>query len=143
MLLPFTEQLVVTNRFDSECAVLADRHYSRRTVGDRQFMPPGRTLVIRNHEGTLVFGWNWQFEEKRADGEFGYCCSIFRNKSGRKSSEVILECERVVVEHWGPNRMFTYVNPSHVSVNPGYCFKAAGWIFERKSIGGLHLLVKD
>lgn len=35
MFLPFTDGLVVTNHFDQECRELADRHYSRRTVGAR------------------------------------------------------------------------------------------------------------
>lgn len=38
MLLPFTDALVVTTPFDAECSMLADRHYSRRTVGARQFL---------------------------------------------------------------------------------------------------------
>ena len=38
MLLPFWDGLVVTNHFDAECSQLADRHYSRRTPGARQFL---------------------------------------------------------------------------------------------------------
>lgn len=30
--LPFTSDLIVTNHFDPEMSMLADRHYSRRTV---------------------------------------------------------------------------------------------------------------
>ena len=29
------------------------------------------------------------------------------------------------------------------SVNPGYCFKCAGWRFSRLSKGGKHLLIKE
>lgn len=35
-----------TIKFDPRCASLADRHYSRRTVGSPQFMPPGETVVL-------------------------------------------------------------------------------------------------
>lgn len=143
MMLPFTDTLIVTNKFDPEMAMLADRHYSRQSIGNRQFLPPGRTLCIRNAEGTVVFGWNWQFEEKRKDNQQGYCCCIFRNESHRRSSEIILECEEIAIDRWGPHRMFTYVNPEKIeSRNPGYCFKQAGWKRVGYSANGLHLLSK-
>lgn len=136
--------LLVTDKFDHDCRLLADRHYSRRTVGDRQFMPPGRTIVIRNSEGSILFGWNWQFEFKRADRQSGYCCTIFRNESALRSSDLILQCEEIAVRRWGRRRMFTYVLPHGVrSPNPGYCFKCAGWQFINKTIAGLHLLAKE
>jgi hypothetical protein len=149
--LPFTDELFVSTHFDDECRRLADRHYSRRTVGARQFLYSGRKLVIRNCEGSVLFGWLWPHDDKRMDGQTGYNCAIFRNESTRKSSELILECERIAIERWGPNRMYTYVNPSKIlSVNPGYCFKKAGWVNARRPDGsiviskaGQHLLVKD
>jgi hypothetical protein len=144
LLLPFTDSLVVTTHFDAECSMLADRHYSRRTPGARQFLYSGRKIVIRNSEGTLVFGWLWPYDDKRMDGQTGYNCAIFRNESERVSSEVILECERIATARWGPNRGYTYVKPSAIrSDNPGYCFKMAGWKFARLSAKGLHLLSKE
>ena len=141
MLLPFSSDLVVTRKFDREIVRLADDHYSRQKPGTNQFMPPGYTLVIRNNEGTIVFGWLRQMY--RDDAEHGYNCSIFRNVSARRSSDVILECEEIAIREWGPARLFTYVNPAMIrSPNPGYCFKQAGWRFERR-IPGKHLLTKD
>jgi hypothetical protein len=128
MLLPFTDkaQLVQTWRCDPEMIRLADRHYSRLSCGKREFMGNGRTLVLRDSLGLVVFGWLWQYGRK--DGQEGYNCAIFRNESPRLSSEVILEAERFAVEHWGPNRAFTFINPEKIrSRNPGYCFKCAGW----------------
>jgi hypothetical protein len=150
MFLPFTDDLVVTTHFDPEMAALADRHYSRRTVGARQFLYSGRKIVIRNTEGTILFGWLWGDETLRMDGQTGYNCAIFRNESPRRSSDVILECEAIAVSRWGKNRLFTYVNPLKIaSVNPGYCFKMAGWQNVRDSLGeirvsktGQHLLEK-
>lgn len=144
MLLAFTDNLLVTTHFDPEMAMLADRHYSRRTVGARQFLYSGRKIVIRNAEGTILFGWLFPDEDKRMDGQTGYNCAIFRNESGRRSSDVILECEQIAIDRWGgPGRMYTYVDPRKIqSCNPGYCFKMAGWEFERISAGGKHLLVK-
>ena len=57
MLLPLQDGLIVTTGFDGECAELADRHYSRRTVGARQFLYSGKKLVLRDAGGLIVFGW--------------------------------------------------------------------------------------
>lgn len=59
MLLPLTDGLIRTTHFDGEMSMLADRHYSRRTIGARQFLYSGRKLVLRNSEGTVLFGWIW------------------------------------------------------------------------------------
>jgi hypothetical protein len=92
-LLPFQhEGLYRSNRFDCELAELADRHYSRQKIGSPQFIAPGRNLVYRDQSGLVVFVWLWQ--AYRDDGEEGYCCSIFRNETPRRSSEIILEAER-------------------------------------------------
>lgn len=145
MLLPFSPSLVVTHQYDAECAQLADRHYSRKTVGSRLFMPSGRKLIIRDCAGLVVFGWLWCEDGYRLDEQTGYNCTIFRNESARLSSEVILECEEMAFSHWGRARVYTYVNPSKVrSPNPGYCFKKAGWKYVGLSKKHkLHLLAKE
>src|SRR5688572_19042652 len=132
-----------TTHFDQECRALADRHYSRRTVGARQFAYSGRKLVLRDAAGLVLFVWMYPDETMRMDGQVGYNCAMFRNESARRSSDIILEAESMAVEKWGPNRMYTYVDPSKIaSRNPGYCFKRAGWRFVRLSAGGKHLLEK-
>jgi hypothetical protein len=146
----FSDSLIITTHFDAEMAQLADRHYSRRTVGARQFLYSGRKIVIRDAPGDVLFGWLYPDETMRMDGQTGYNCAIFRNESTRLSSEIILECEAIAVERWGPNRMYTYVNPARIaSRNPGYCFKKAGWKNVRNPDGtirlsktGQHLLEK-
>lgn len=144
MFLPFSDGLLITNHFDQECRVLADRHYSRRTVGARQFCYSGRKIVLRNPEGTVLFVWMYPDPSFRMDEQTGYQCAIFRNESQRLSSEIIREAEQFAFDKWGPNRLYTYVNPLKInSRNPGYCFKAAGWRFERLSKRGLHLLSKE
>ena len=134
MFLAFSEDLIECKKFDRESVLLADKHYSRQKPGTNQFMPPGRTMVIRDTEGTIVFGWLWQ--DKRDDHQTGYNCSIFRNESKRLSSDVILEAERMVFKKWGPNRLFTYVDASQLLKPskkyrkpkiPGKCFVAAGY----------------
>ena len=137
-------RLIKTTHFDQEMRLLADRHYSRRTVGAKQFAYSGRKLVLRNEEGTVLFVWMFPDPSMRMDGQTGYQCAIFRNESNRLSSEIILEAERLAVDKWGPSRFYTYVDPSQIrSSNPGYCFKRAGWRFASLSKGGKHLLVKE
>ena len=142
MRLPFTDMLMQSHKFDGELAIFSDSHYSRQTPGSPQFMPPGETLVLRNFEGTILFGWVSQ--QFRADGESGICCSIFRNESRRLSSEVIREAEDWAISEWDAHRLFTYVDPAKVkSANPGYCFKRAGWKFVRRTKDGKHILAKE
>jgi len=144
MILPFSDALIPSHRADPELCLLADRHYSRGRIGAPQFMPPGRTLVLRNADASVVFGWLWCLPGMRYDKQDGYCCTIFRNESERLSSEIILEAEAAAIAKWGPNRMFTYVDPSKIaSPNPGYCFKQAGYRRIGYSQSGLHLLAKE
>lgn len=135
---------MVTTPFDRECARLADRHYSRRTVGSPQFAYSGRKFVLRDTAGLALFVWMFPDETMRMDGQTGYNNAIFRNESARRSSDIILEAERQAIRKWGPNRAYTYIDPRKVkSPNPGYCFKVAGWHFDGYSRGGKHRLVKQ
>jgi hypothetical protein len=128
MLLAFDSRLIRTNHFDPEMAALADRHYSRRTPGARQFCYSGRKIVLRNAEGTVLFVWMFPDAALRMDKQTGYNCAIFRNESERLSSEIILEAEIFAEEKWGPNRCYTFIDPRKIrSTNPGCCFKKAGW----------------
>jgi hypothetical protein len=121
-----------TGKFDPIGARLADGHYSRRTIGSPQFMPPGQTLVLVRPDA--VFGW-WRPHPasgiKAMNGFDGWTCSIFRNTGSELSSLLILEAERLLARKYecGPSGMLTYVWDKKVrSANPGYCFKKAGWV---------------
>lgn len=123
----------VTTKGGREACALADRHYSRRKVGAPQMMPPGNTLVLI--ADAAVFGW-WRPDPssgiKAMNGLDGWTCTIFRNESAERSSELILAAERALVADGrgcGPDGMLTYVFDRKVaSKNPGYCFKCAGWV---------------
>ena len=141
--LPWTEGLHKTTHFDDEMRQLADRHYSRRTVGARQFTFSGRKLILRDAAGLVLFAWYYPDPAMRFDGQVGYNNAIFRNESDRLASDIILEAEAAAFEKWGPNRLYTYIDADKVrSPNPGYCFKMAGWKYVGLSKGGKHLLTK-
>ena len=116
-------------KFNPRAAELADGHYSRRTVGSPQFMPPGQTVVLLKDTLDAVFGW-WRPHPRaglRAMNNLdGWTCTIFRNCSAALSSALILEAEeelRRTGTDCGPDGLLTYVWDARVrSANPGYCF---------------------
>ena len=137
-----------THKFDAAAAALADRHYSRRTVGSPQFMPPGQTVILINPTRTAVFGW-WRPHPSAGitpmNGLDGWTCTIFRNESPALSSAMILDAEaflRLAHDDCGQDGLLTYVWDSRVrSVNPGACFKHAGWRPRGRSADGRKTLL--
>lgn len=117
-------------KFHKEAAELADRHYSRRKIGSPQFMPPGQTVIL--WMPGAVFGW-WRPHPasgiKAMNGLDGWTCTIFRNETRQRSSDLILAAEEFLrAETCGPDGLLTYVWDKKIkSKNPGFCFKAAGW----------------
>lgn len=134
MLLPLTDGLIRTTHFDGEMAALADKHYSRRTPGARQFLYSGRKLVLRNSEGTVLFGWVYPDPSLRMDGQTGINCAIFRNESDRRASDILLEAEELAFAKWGRQRLYTYIDPKKTKEIHrrgqrvvGFSFRKAGW----------------
>ena len=141
------------NKFTPAGARLADGHYSRRTIGSPQFMPPGQTLVLVTPDELAVFGW-WRPDPSSGieamNGLDGWTCTIFRNTGPTLSSELILAAESELLSRYtcGPDGLLTYVWDRKVrSVNPGYCFKQAGWKAIGRSADGrkklLHKAVRN
>lgn len=121
---------MVTHKGDRTCRLLADRHYSRQTIGSPQFCRPGHNLVLRTARGDAVWV-TWQ--GIRDDGLDAWECTIFRNESRFLSSEMIESAVQATLTEWGTppkDGIITYVDQSKVrSSNPGFCFLKAG--FER------------
>ncbi|MEK3849889.1 MULTISPECIES: hypothetical protein [Paenibacillus] len=119
---------LVTHKGDVSCRLLADRHYSRQTIGSPQFCRPGRNLVLRTAAGDAVWV-SWA--GIRDDGLKAWECTIFRNESSLRSSDMIQAAVSATYAEWGQpphDGLITYVDGSKVrSINPGCCFKAAGW----------------
>jgi hypothetical protein len=76
------------------------------------------------------------------NGLDGWTCTIFRNETGALSSMLILEAESFI-EECGPSGLITYVFDRKIrSVNPGACFKAAGWARTGRSADGRKTLLQ-
>ena len=136
-------------KFNPVAARLADAHYSRRKPGSPQFMPPGQTVILLTADETAVFGW-WRPDPasgiRAMNGLDGWTCTIFRNTGSALSSELILAAEQALVatgRDCGPDGLLTYVEDRKIrSVNPGYCFKVAGWRVAGRSADGRKTLLQ-
>lgn len=118
---------------------LTRRHYSTRRYRQprmRQFVGPGRKLVLLSTDGKAVFVWR-QFIDDALPKQTGYNCAVFRNEGEVQSSVLIREAVAIVLGRWGPGRCYTYVDARRIrSSNPGCCFKKAGWRCCGKTKGG-------
>ena len=127
---------------DPRALALYQRHYSctNKNPRNRQFMPPGEKMVLLTVRCDALFGW-LKNVVPRYDKQVGVNCTVFRNESSMLSSALIEEADTIAWEKWPDKRHFTYVSPGKVaSINPGYCFKKAGWRHVGESLSGLHLL---
>ena len=131
----------LSNRFDPHAADLADRHYSRQTIGSPQFVPPGRCLVLYQPHAYWVTSWPFAEYTKHAWAG-AWVCSAFRNEGAGLSSELIREAVAHTLHRW-PNPpelgMITFVDrdKTRPKKNPGYCFLRAGFEPVGKTKGGL------
>jgi len=119
---------MLTHKGDAACRMLADRHYSRQTPGADMFCRPGKNLVLRTALADAVWvTWSGI----RDDGLQAWECTIFRNESPHMSSQMIKAAVTATLAEWGTppaDGLITYVAPDKIrSINPGCCFKRAGW----------------
>jgi hypothetical protein len=120
-------------RCDVAARELADRHYSRQTIGAVDFMASGKTFVLLTDDARAVWG---VIENLDPVGELRWRCSIFRNEGSILSSVLIREAtERTYLyweRHYGGRPIVplrTEVDPKKVrnKRDPGRCFIRAGW----------------
>jgi hypothetical protein len=127
------------------------RHYSYHPYQDgrrqdptnkarRLFVGPGGKMVLLTAACDALFVWR-KFIDR--SGQRGVNCAVFHNEGPILSSELILEAEQLAWARWPGERLYTYINPHKIrSVNPGYCFKKAGWQRCGESKSGLLILEK-
>ena len=120
---------IVVKDGDDRARALYLRHYSARHYKDgrkpKLFVGPGEKMVLITPEANALFVWR---KFKSDDAQTGVNCAIFRNEGQRLSSDLIKEASQLAWQRWPGERLYTYVNDSKIkSVNPGFCFKRAGW----------------
>lgn len=128
---------------------LYSRHYSFRRYADKrradptnpnrfQFVGPGEKMVLLTFDCQALFVWRKYINDA---GQTGVNCAVFRNEGPHLSSFLIQEAEILAWARWPNSRLYTYVNPGKIrSVNPGVCFKMAGWTVAGRSAKGLVIL---
>jgi hypothetical protein len=141
-----TEHWHVVKDGDPAGLRLYEQHYSAHQYRDgrirKLFCGPGYKIVLLTKEGDALFVWRKFVDDS---GQEGVNCAIFRNSTcGRlRSSDLILEAERVAWCRWPGERLYTYVDPRKItSRNPGYCFQCAGWSRCGVTAGNLFILEK-
>ncbi len=131
----------LSNRCDPNAARLADRHYSRQTIGSPHFVPPGRCLVL--HQPGAYWVTSWPFAEyTKHEWAGAWICSAFRNEGAGLSSVLIREAIAHTLHRWAEPPtlgMITFVDAKKVRPkrNPGMCFIHAGFKRVRNTKGGL------
>jgi hypothetical protein len=67
-------------------------------------------------------------------------CSLFRNEGAARASDLIIEAVAATKAYFGePPKLgiITFVAPTKIrSVNPGFCYKKAGWKLVGATKGG-------
>jgi len=132
-------------RWDNATREIADRHYNRQKVGARQFVPPGRCLVLHAETASGRAFWitSWPFAQYvRHAWPGAWVCSAFRNEGAGLSSELIRAAVRATCWRWPdvPDLgMITFVDASKVrrKRDPGRCFLRAGFEHVGETQGGL------
>jgi hypothetical protein len=122
-----------SQRADPRALALYQRHYSAgknapyRGGRSTNFVGPGEPMVLLTERCDALFVW-LKNRTARYDGQTGICCVVFRNEGPTLSSALIAEADALAWNRWPGERHFTYVEDGKIaSVNPGYCFKRAGW----------------
>jgi hypothetical protein len=132
-LFPFDGHWSQVTRCDVRARALADRHYSRQTVGAAEFMASGQTLVMLTHDASAVWGVIHNLDPV---GNHRWRCSIFRNEGPVLSSLLVGEATDRTYAYWDshyggppPATLTTEIDPKRTrrKRDPGRCFLRAGW----------------
>jgi len=147
-----------SNRADPRARRIADRHYSRQSVGAEQFVQPGRCVVLYAGTSTGQAYWvtSWPFPEyvKHA-WPTAWQCSAFRNEGAAKASELIKQAISATRSTFGdppPAGLVTFIDRKKVKpfIIPkgkrkgqqiyGQTFRQAGFVEVGETKGGLLVL---
>lgn len=138
----------LSHRADPDARQLADRHYSRQSVGAAQFVPPGRCLVLKMPGAYWVTSAPYpQFVKHSWAG--AWMCSAFRKEDAcpHRASDLITEAVAATRWYFGDPPalgMVTFVDaakvrPTMVRGAPvwGWTYTKAGFRRVGETQGGL------
>ena len=136
-----------SDRFAPGSLALADRHYNRQKPGTRQFVPPGRCLVLLNEARHAVWVTSWpEFAQHAWKG--AWVNTLFRNEGTGLSSDLIRRAVAHTRDKWPETPelgMVTFIDPEKVrhKRDPGRCYLRAGFHHAGWTVKGLRVLQLD
>ena len=125
------------SRADPRTARIADRHYSRQSIGSDQFMPTGSAMVLyaRTAFGQAVWGTSAPLAQYVKHAWSGaWMCSIFRNEGAGQASDMIREAVAATRAFYGdppPIGMVTFIDRAKVRPTIVRGRQVWGWTFRR------------
>lgn len=125
------------DKFDPRAAALADRHYSRQTVGAEQTLGPGQTFLALTPDELATWGVVCNLDPV---GELRWRNTIFHNESPTPSSRLIIAATLATYQRWErryggrpPVPLTTEIDIEATRARrskrhePGHCYLMAGW----------------
>lgn len=140
----YPQSWTLTDRAAPEARAIADRHYNRQKPGARQFVPPGRCIVLDQPNALWVTSWPFaQYVMHAWAG--AWICSAFRNEGAGLSSDLIRQAVAATRSIFGEPPalgMVTFVDERKVRAkrDPGRCFLRAGFKRVGRTKAGLIVL---
>lgn len=126
-------------KFDSRAARLADRHYSRQTVGSSQCLGPGQTLLMLSSDYLAVWGVVLNLDPV---GDLRWRNSLFHRepRCAQLASSLITAATTMTYDYWRRRygvppalALTTEVDIAATEARrskrnpPGHCYLVAGW----------------
>jgi hypothetical protein len=128
-------------RADPRGAKIADGHYNRQKVGAKQFVPPGRCVVLRTAAADALWVTAWPYAEYVKHAWPGaWINSTFRNTEESDHTASALIREAVAATRWyfgnapEPHGLISFVDERKIRVikvrgvpTPGFVYLKAGF----------------
>lgn len=123
---------------DPVAFALFQRHYSYKEYKDGRrkrygyanrhlIVGPGEKIVLIGIDGHALCCWR-RFHDASSNGEKRVYCTVFRNESDHKASDILKTAMGIAWARWPNEPLWTYVDPRKVQSDiPGYCFYRARW----------------
>lgn len=126
-----------SHRAEYRSRLLADRHYNRQKIGAKQFVPPGRCLVLyaKTETGEAFWVTSWPFA-KWVKHRWGgaWICSAFRNEGASCASDLIrqaVSATRAVMGDPPDLGMITFIDRTKVRPTKVHGNEIWGWTYKK------------
>lgn len=134
---------IVTHRACPIGKQLADRHYNRQNPQSKQFVPPGKCVVLTHASGKAVWVTSWPIAKYVKHAWAGaWVNSLFRNEGAGKGKKLIQEAVDATLRIWPEppkEGLITFVDVRYVKEkkDPGHVYLMAGFRRVGETKGGL------